>query len=502
MNAVIYARVSTAQQEDEGTSLDTQVDACMEFANSMGYIVGDGQIWRDQGSGSDPDRPGLVHLKSALAVQEVDAVIVFTPDRIARDPVHLMLFREYLEGLNLALHFVHGPSGDSPEERLIEYFLGYVGQKERIDITERTMRGKRRVAESGRLPIGTGHGLFGYDYDRESKTRVVNPHESAIVQYMFREYLNGKTSYRIACELNESGVKTKRGHPWHNRTVENILTNPCFKGVTWYGKARHQLLRGGKVKRTELPRDEWILVDGFTPAIVSETLWEQVQDRLAMPKSRPKGDRQKYMLTGFIRCAQCDTPMVGASRHGKYRYYSCRATRKTAVKPATCNARAVNADKLEVAVWEQVSAVVMAPSHVRKGVQEFLESGDEDLGRECKRLRRKIGKAKDKERKLLTLFTKDVIDEDALMDQVAPIRMGRKILEQELEDLQGRKTFNDGSSLTEARIHECESIVREQMARMDLETVRAALTAFDVKVFASKTEATIEMSMDGEFVLV
>ena len=61
--AAIYARVSTAGQED-GTSLDTQVAACLELAHSMGYSVDDAYIWKDQGSGADPERPGMVNLRA------------------------------------------------------------------------------------------------------------------------------------------------------------------------------------------------------------------------------------------------------------------------------------------------------------------------------------------------------------------------------------------------------------------------------------------------------
>ena len=37
--AVLYARVSTVDQEDDGTSLGTQIDACKAFAEKHGYTV-------------------------------------------------------------------------------------------------------------------------------------------------------------------------------------------------------------------------------------------------------------------------------------------------------------------------------------------------------------------------------------------------------------------------------------------------------------------------------
>ena len=55
----------------------------------------------------------------------------------------------------------------------MRYILGYVGEKERALIAERTARGKRAVAEKGRMPTGTGRGLYGYHYDSTKKVRTV-----------------------------------------------------------------------------------------------------------------------------------------------------------------------------------------------------------------------------------------------------------------------------------------------------------------------------------------
>lgn len=302
MKAAVYTRVSTPGQE-EGTSLDTQVAACLEMADSMGYLVDDAYIWRDRGSGIDPDRPGLVNLKSVLAAGEVQMLFAFSPDRIARDPLHLMIFREYLEPMGVDLRFVHGPTGDSPEDRLIEYMLGYVGHRERLEIIERTNRGKRRVAHEGRLPNGTGAGLYGYDYDKETKRRRINEYEAVVVRRVFDECVAGKTTYAIASELNEMGIKTKKSCQWGTETVRRLLINPAYKGETWYGRVRHQLVKGGRRKTTPLPESEWVLVEGFTPRIVSDSLFQQTQEMLAMPSTRRRRGKEPstFLLTKFIR---------------------------------------------------------------------------------------------------------------------------------------------------------------------------------------------------------
>ena len=169
---------------------------------------------------------------------------------------------------------------------------------------------------AGDWPIGTGTGLFGYDYEKQTKTRRINDFEAEVVRWMFHQYAEGHTEYSIAVELNRAGIKTKRGAPWHAITVKRVLKNPAYKGETWYGKARHRRVKGGKIERTPLPQSEWIRVEDFTPAIMSDRLYRRVQERQAMPKG-PKGKPYfQYLLAGFIEWCIVRSTGIGSRQTG------------------------------------------------------------------------------------------------------------------------------------------------------------------------------------------
>ena len=56
--ALVYARVSTTKQGEEGTSLDSQAYACIAHAEKLGYQVG--RITKEMYSGAELfDRPKL-----------------------------------------------------------------------------------------------------------------------------------------------------------------------------------------------------------------------------------------------------------------------------------------------------------------------------------------------------------------------------------------------------------------------------------------------------------
>ena len=96
---LVYARVSTSVQED-GNVADTQVAACTEYARSLGYTE-DSQVRvvRDTGSGADPDRAGLQDVWALAETGKVDCMVAYVPDRVARNPVHIMMFRERITEL-------------------------------------------------------------------------------------------------------------------------------------------------------------------------------------------------------------------------------------------------------------------------------------------------------------------------------------------------------------------------------------------------------------------
>ena len=52
--AVLYCRVSTTEQADEGNSLTTQEKACREYAIKNGFDVPDGAVFIERGECKDP----------------------------------------------------------------------------------------------------------------------------------------------------------------------------------------------------------------------------------------------------------------------------------------------------------------------------------------------------------------------------------------------------------------------------------------------------------------
>src|SRR5271165_7029322 len=82
--AAIYARVSSDKQKEENT-IASQTAALTAFAAEQGYAVPAEWIFEDEGySGASLIRPGLERVRDLASEGELDAVLVYAPDRLSR----------------------------------------------------------------------------------------------------------------------------------------------------------------------------------------------------------------------------------------------------------------------------------------------------------------------------------------------------------------------------------------------------------------------------------
>ena len=102
--AVVYSRVSTDAQERDGTSLDTQERACVEYAQAKCWTVV--ECVKDTASGSNLDRPGIERVRHLLSHGFVDVVLAYAVDRLSRNQIHIAVLLDDIEKGGAALEFV------------------------------------------------------------------------------------------------------------------------------------------------------------------------------------------------------------------------------------------------------------------------------------------------------------------------------------------------------------------------------------------------------------
>jgi site-specific DNA recombinase len=101
--AAIYARVSSERQKEEGT-IASQTTSLVEYAKAHELSVPMEWIFEDEGySGALLARPGLERLRDLAAEGQIEAVLIYAPDRLSRKYAYqVLLMEEFLR---------HGDSG-------------------------------------------------------------------------------------------------------------------------------------------------------------------------------------------------------------------------------------------------------------------------------------------------------------------------------------------------------------------------------------------------------
>lgn len=311
--AAIYCRVSTEGQEQDGTSLQTQLDACQKHCESKGYQVA--HQFNEAYSGLSLERPMLGELRDIIRSETIDSVVVYSLDRFSRDPVHGVILMQELEKHEVSLEAATEEVDNTEVGKLVFYIKGYAAKLDAERRRDATGRGKRALLESGKLPQGTGIGLYGYEWLKEEKKRSVIEDEAKVVRRMFELVADGSSCFGIARMLNEESIPSKSGRKWDARTISRIVRNSSYCGNTYFGMTK---VVGGKV--ITLPRESWTLLEDITPAIISEELFNKAQDALErMRELHPGKAKHEYPLTGYAVCGHCGSPLVGSCLRGGHR---------------------------------------------------------------------------------------------------------------------------------------------------------------------------------------
>lgn len=498
MKAAIYCRVSTDNQEREGTSLQTQLEACIKYCKSRDYEVV--YQFNEAWSGLSLERPRLVELREMVRSESIDGVVVYSLDRFSRDPVHGVILMQELEKHGVSLEAATETVDNSEVGKLVFYIKGYAAKLDAERRRDATGRGKRVMLNSGKLPQGTGIGIYGYKWLRAYKKRIPIEYEAKIVQRMFEMVADGRSCFSIARTLNEESIPTKAGKKWEARTVSRIVRNPAYMGLTYFGQTT------GK-NREKKPKESWYVLPDVTPAIISKGLFEQAQAALARSKElHPGKAKHEYPLTGFTVCGYCGSPLVGSCLYGNYRYYHCRGTYPTASRNKICDARYIKADWLENVVWEKVKSVLRYPELLMAEIRNQTEAeqsqvSDGTIDQEIKALNRKLKQYAGQERRLMQAF-KLGFTTDVVLDEMNQTKKEKEADQARLASLIKTKD-------NVAKMGDYETKLRELCARIvpDLDNCtnqdkKDAYTYLDLKITATPEGIDIKGYLKPEVIKV
>lgn len=208
--ALLYARVSTTMQVEDGVSLDVQ-ERTLKQAGEM-YGFSESELVKEEGrSGKNVSgRPKLIDALKRLDAGDADALIVTRIDRLARstkdfldivDRANKNNWRLILLDLNLDTSTYQG--------RFVVTIMSALAEMERGIIAERAKDIHKDRRERGVV--------WGVDIGPKQVVSPILREKVLVLRKLGYSYKN------IADTLNRQGIETPRGKSWYPSSVKNIL---------------------------------------------------------------------------------------------------------------------------------------------------------------------------------------------------------------------------------------------------------------------------------------
>jgi len=486
--AAIYCRVSTEDQEREGTSLQTQLEACLNYCQGKGYDVA--YRFSEAYSGLTLDRPKLNELRELVRAGDIDVVVVYCLDRLSRDPTHGVILTQELEKHNVTLEAATEDIDNSELGKLISYIRGFASKLEAEKIRERTMRGKRAKAKLGQIPGGGFARTYGYDYIKKTGNdggkRIINETEAKWVRQIYQWLVyDGLSTTAITHRLRASSVPTRNGAPWARQSILGILKNPAYAGKTY----AFTTLNG---KRFQKAKEEWVEIPEVTPAIISQEMFEAAQKQLDINRREAKRNtKHEYLLQGHVYCRQCSRRYWGwlssTSRKGKryeWRRYRCSGGVKMVAPLNRCGNKSWAADTLERLVWEQIERVLDNPeliiSEIEKQRQDANKLGI--LETELQQVERQL-RTLDRDQEQLLQWALKGFPEETVVLENKRINQKRASLQAQKAELEVQILASQEAAISLPRLELFVELMRQKLTTLDYETKRLALEMLNIKVW-------------------
>ncbi|MFC0149548.1 recombinase family protein [Sphingobium scionense] len=332
--AVLYARVSTAEQEKEGFSIDAQVALIREYAERMGFVVAQQYVDVETAkkTGRTQFEAMLKYLRSHPGVRHL---LVEKTDRLYRNIKDWVT----LDGFDIELHLVKEGTVLSRDSRSSEKFMHGIKvlmAKNYVDnLSEEARKGMLEKAKQGIWPSQAPLGYLNVVGPQGKKIIVPDPDVAPIVSRVFEWFETGDYALKdVTQKARAAGLRYRRSQkPVGTSTIHYMLRNRLYAGAFEWGGRLYQ---------------------GTHEPVVSQETWENVQEVLdGRSASNVRAEPLRFAFTGLITCGHCGCAVVAQMQRGRYIYYHCSGFKQK------CPEKYVREETLAQAFSEQLSRLHM-----------------------------------------------------------------------------------------------------------------------------------------------
>lgn len=366
----IYTRVSTTVQEEEGTSLETQLQEGIKRAEKLGMKY---HHWNEGGASSAKDslinRPVLQDLLQKVDTGEIKDLYVWNTDRLSRNLNTWGMIRYKLVSNDVILHTPTGKQMLSdPQTNMVLGILSEISQYDNQLRTERFRLGRfNRIKKGGWLGGPTPYGYKNVDSKLE-----IDEYEKEWVEDIINMYIDKRSIDDIRSHLLKNGVVTRRNNPiWSHGSIRSLITNTHYSG---------------SYKVTDSKSQETYTV--YCDPIISPQTSIQLKNEIKRREYKRGNTSQRkhsqakhdYVLKGLLECGSCGSIFrVRKYAKGYKNHYYCpckednfRNTHTDRFKECNLKRPSLKIPLADKLIWDSVIEVISKSALFKEQIKKEI----------------------------------------------------------------------------------------------------------------------------------
>lgn len=305
--AVIYTRVSSQKQIEEGHGCESQESACRQYCKAHGLTVLN--VFHEQAiSGASLDRPAFDALCTFLRQQKTAVkVIMDDVSRLARDHILYSHLKTQLTQSGGEICFVNMQFEDSPEGQYVETIIAATAELERKQNARRT---KSRMTARAKAGFYLSNAPFGYEYSKHKtfgKILIQKQPDASVIKEALKGFASGRfeTQFEVKSFIDQQ-LNIKLGY----NSVKNLLTRIFYAGIIDFPSLG-------------------VHVKGKHDSLIDLETFHKIQARLKESHRSYSSKKLVFPLKASVTCESCGSRLTGSiskGRNKRYAYYHCGQT--------------------------------------------------------------------------------------------------------------------------------------------------------------------------------
>ncbi len=387
MQVVIYTRVSTEDQKENGYSLQDQERRLRKYCLDNNYEVI--AHYQDDSSAKNFNRPQFQKLLTDLKEKRIkpSQLICLRIDRFSRNLQETMLMTQILKELKVEIYYLEGNVDlSTPESNILYMLSALLPQVENERRGLNTKQGMRQALRQGRWVWKAPKGYI----NGPNKDILVSKESEYIIQGFKEVSLGLKSPDKVRKELNEVGFKCSK------QSFIKILKDPFYTGRIQIKESKNEPLE---------------IVNALHQPIIDIDIFEQVQNVLnGRSRKQPKKSKLRaiFPLRGHLKCKICGNVLTASSSKGrskKYDYYHCQNGCKERIDATLANKDFEN----YLSTFKVNNEISILYTEILK---DICKENEGLKGNKLSNINNKIENENDKLRNLDTKYLNNNIDSD------------------------------------------------------------------------------------------